>query len=78
MVSASLEGEELPEAYETMVPDERKWDHSWASFTHALASGTASLSEELKKEELEIEFINVAAARLDGVLRFRFKATSSS
>ncbi len=68
LVSADMVGEDVPTHYDEAVPEDIRWDYSWASFAHAMQTGTANLQKEIDKETQEISVINVADARMMGVL----------
>lgn len=72
MMCADTSEEEIPDFYDAAVAEEQRWDYSWGSFVLAMATGTTNLQKELDKKEAEISIIDVATARLNGVLPIPF------
>jgi hypothetical protein len=75
MVSANFEDETIPDVYDSAVPEESRWEYSWGSFVNAMQVGSRNLQQELKKEKSEIALIDVASARLAGVLPIPFHSS---
>lgn len=72
MICLDTTDKEVPDFYDTSVAEEQRWDYSWGSFVHAMATGTANLQQEINKKEVEVTLIDVAVARLNGVLPIPF------
>lgn len=72
MMCADTADAEVPDFYDTAVPEDLRWDYSWGSFVHAMATGTSNLQKEVNKKEAEVSLIDVAVARLNGVLPIPF------
>ena len=79
-LETTLMGEDLSEAsalemYDDVIATDTRWEYSWTSFTHGLAIGTQNLQKELDKEEREFAFVDITAARLNGVLPIPFNGS---
>ena len=72
MICFDTSEKEVPDFYDAAVAEEHRWDYSWGSFVHAMATGTSNLQQELTKKEAEVTLIDVAVARLNGVLPIPF------
>lgn len=70
---------EIPESLETAVPEELRYDDSFASFVAALVHGTQSLESNKKTSENKeaqasmLQIIDIATIRKDGVLPIAFQ-----
>jgi hypothetical protein len=75
LVGEDLVGENVPTQYDEAVSEDIRWDYSWANFVCAMQIGTNKLQDELKKETAEVSIINVAGARMMGVLPIPYQGT---
>lgn len=72
MMCTDTSESEIPDFYDEAVTEDQRWDYSWGSFVHAMATGSTNLKKELDKKEAEIVIIDIATARLNGVLPIPF------